>query len=214
MADRGCFITLEGGEGAGKSTLANGLAEHLRNAGHTVLCTREPGGVPQAEAIRTLLLNPDHAGGWRPLSEALLFNAARFEHLETLIRPALARGEHVICDRFADSTRVYQLAGDAAIDRELLALERMVVSDTGPDLTLVLDLPVELGRLRLAGRGAAEDSFEQRDDAFHERVRQGFLRIAEDAPDRCKVLDATKDAEQVLALAVDVVDARMKAMSS
>ncbi len=209
MAERGRFITLEGGEGAGKSTLAKALVAQLEADGHSVVLTREPGGTPPSEAIRNLLLNPDGDFSWSPLSEALLFNAARWEHLERLIRPSLAAGSWVICDRFADSTAAYQLASGAEIGAAVAALETMVVVDTSPDLTFVLDLPLEIGRERMAARGLAADAFEKRDEDFHARVRAAFLDIARDAPDRCVVLDATRSSEELAALALESIAERL-----
>lgn len=194
MAGRGCFITLEGGEGAGKSTLARALVGRLAAAGHEVVLTREPGGVPAAEAIRSLVLSADHAWRWTPLTEALLFNAARAEHLEQLILPALSKGQVVVCDRFADSTRAYQLAGGGSV-AEIDALESLVVGGNSPDITFLLDMPVETRHARLAARGAASDAFEKRGEAFHECVRREFLEIAKACPERVVILDAAAAAE-------------------
>lgn len=194
----GRFITLEGGEGTGKSTLAQGLARKLEGAGFRVVLTREPGGTPLAEAVRGLLLHPPEDESWSPLSEALLVNAARRDHLEKLIRPALARGEWVICDRFADSTRVYQAISGSVAQETLRALEEQVLGGAGPDITLVLDLPLEAARERRMTRGGALDSFERRPNSFHEAVRAAFLTLAEAEPDRCKIIDASVSPEQVL----------------
>ncbi len=201
MVQRGQFITLEGGEGAGKSTLANAIADRLGAEGFDVVRTREPGGAPAAEAIRELLLTPGRDWVWGSLAEALLFNAARAEHLDQLIRPALADGKWVLCDRFADSTRAYQLAGSQGLLEEVSVLERMVVGNDAPGLTLVLDIPPELGRERMMARGGEPDAFETRDEAYHQRVRDAFLAIAKSEPDRCVVIDARRTSEQVLAAA-------------
>src|SRR5258706_9392426 len=174
---RGRFITLEGGEGTGKSTQARLLQSRLEAAGRRVVLTREPGGSPFAEQVRELLIGQATAPH-SPLSEALLFNAARHDHLERTIRPALAAGAFVVCDRFADSTRVYQgAAGGLSLDK-LETLERLVVGDTVPDLTFILDLPAAEGLARASRRrqqqGAAVavvDAYEQRPLAFHERLR-------------------------------------------
>lgn len=200
MTDTGTgrFITLEGGEGTGKSTLAQGLARKLKGAGIRVVLTREPGGTPLAEAARALLLHPPEGESWSPLSEALLVNAARRDHLEKLIRPALARGEWVICDRFADSTRVYQSINGGVAQDALRMLEDQVVGEDGPDVTLVLDLTLEAARERRLTRGGALDSFERRPDSFHQSVRMAFLALAEAEPTRCKVIDASLSPEQVL----------------
>lgn len=199
MSERpaGHFITLEGGEGTGKSTLAKALARKLEAAGIQAVLTREPGGTPLAEAARHLLLHPPEGEAWSPLSEALLVNAARRDHLEKLIRPALARGDWVICDRFADSTRVYQSIDGGVALNTLLSIEREVLGDTIPSMTLVLDVSLEVARERRAVRAGALDTFERRPDAFHEAVRAAFLAIAQAEPERCRLIDAGQTAEEV-----------------
>jgi len=195
---RGRFITLEGGEGSGKSTQARLLAEALTRAGRDTLLTREPGGAPGAEEIRALLVQGGVAR-WDPLSEALLHYAARREHLTATIRPALAAGSWVVCDRFADSTLAYQGFG-LGVDRGLIAvLYERVVEDTAPDLTLILDLPVEEGLRRAGGRSGAETRYERMDAAFHRRLRDGFLEIARADPRRCVAIDARPAIESVQA---------------
>jgi dTMP kinase len=186
---RGRFITLEGGEGAGKSTQARRLAEALRADGHDVVLTREPGGSPGAEALREVLVN-GAADRWTPTAEALLMYAARSDHLDRLIRPALARGAWVISDRFADSSRAYQGAAGGLDPEFIEALDRGVVGDDQPDLTLIFNLPVEAGLARAAGRGAAEARFEGKGAAFHKRLREGFAAIAKAHPERCVLIDA------------------------
>lgn len=193
---RGRFITFEGGEGAGKSTQVRILAERLRGAGLEVVATREPGGSTGAEAIRALLVNGD-PDRWSAVSETLLMYAARRDHLERTIRPALERGAWVVSDRFADSTRAYQGAGGGAPHGLVAALETFVLEDTRPDLTLVLDLPVELGLERAGLRGGGEARFEAKGAAFHQRLRDGFLAIAKAEPNRCVVLDAGQPPETV-----------------
>lgn len=193
---QGRFITFEGGEGAGKSTQVRILAERLRGAGHEVVATREPGGSPGAEAIRALLVTGD-PDRWSPISEALLMYASRRDHIERTIRPALARGAWVISDRFADSTRAYQGAGGQVARGLVAALETFVLEDTRPDLTLILDLPVEQGLERAGLRGGAEARFEAKGVAFHQRLREGFLEIARAEPARCAVLDAAQSPDQV-----------------
>lgn len=188
----GSFITLEGGEGAGKSTLARALAERLATIGITVDLTREPGGSPRAEAIReTILSGQVKAHG--PFIEALMFSAARIDHIDRRIRPALMRGDWVICDRFLDSTRVYQGA-QGEIDAALLAeLEAVTIDGLVPDLTFILDLDPETGLARAARRrapGEATDRFEGETLAFHRRLREGFRAIADAEPERCVLLDA------------------------
>ena len=183
MFDRGLFITLEGGEGAGKSTLQRALVDKLEATGQEVVATREPGGTPLAEAVRQLALHPPgHA--WSPMAEALLMNAARTDHLEKVIRPALDRGAWVICDRFSDSTLAYQSAGGLSM-KVLKRLEKTVLDKTTPDLTLILDAPI--GQLRIR-RGSDSDAFEDRGMEFHDSVREAFLRIAEDEPERCVLI--------------------------
>jgi dTMP kinase len=193
---RGRFITFEGGEGAGKSTQVRILAERLRGAGLEVVATREPGGSPGAETIRALLVNGD-PDRWSAVSETLLMYAARRDHIERTIRPALERGAWVISDRFADSTRAYQGAGGGVAAGFVAALETFVLEDTRPDLTLILDLPVELGLERAGLRGGGEARFEAKGAAFHQRLRDGFLAIARAEPNRCVVLDAGRPAEAV-----------------
>ena len=191
---RGRFITFEGGEGAGKSTQARLLAERLKTAGREVVVTREPGGSPGAESIRALLVNGE-TDRWSPISETLLMYAARRDHIERVIAPALERGAWVVCDRFFDSTRAYQGAGGGAPAALIAALEAAVVGARTPDLTLILDLPVEVGLARAAGRGEGEARFEAKGAAFHQRLRQAFLDIARAEPDRCAVLDADRPIE-------------------
>jgi dTMP kinase len=193
---RGRFITFEGGEGAGKSTQVRILAERLRGAGHEVVATREPGGSTGAEAIRALLVTGD-PDRWSAVSETLLMYAARRDHLERTIRPALERGAWVISDRFADSTRAYQGAGGRAPPGLVSALETFILEDVRPDLTLILDLPVQAGLARAGLRGGAEARFEAKGEAFHERLRQAFLAIAAAEPGRCAVLDAAETPDRV-----------------
>ena len=199
MADtaRGRFITLEGGEGVGKSTLQHTLAERLENAGFGVVTTREPGGTRLAERLRELALHPLNGETWSPMAEALLMNAARVDHLDKLIRPALAKGLWVICDRFSDSTRVYQSVGDGVPDDVLIAIETPVLGDTRPDLTLVLDAPPAATEARRKVRDERKDVFEMRPDTFHSAVRQAFLRLVKLEPERVKLIDASQDVNAV-----------------
>jgi dTMP kinase len=192
MSSAGRFITLEGGEGAGKSTQARRLAARLAGAGLPVLVTREPGGTPGAERIRGLLLGH---GPWDPVAEAMLHFAARREHLVRTIRPFLAAGGWVISDRFADSTLAYQ--GAQGLPREVWAgLADLALQGFAPDLTLMLDLPVEDGMRRAAARSGA-DRYERMGGEFHGKVRANFLAIAAGEPGRCAVIDAARDAEAV-----------------
>lgn len=190
----GRFITLEGGEGAGKSTLARALKEQAEALGLRVTLTREPGGSPRAEAIREVILS----GGVRqhgPFVEALMFSAARIDHIDRLIRPALERGDWVICDRFIDSTRAYQ-GTLGKVDAALLAeLEAVTIDGLLPDLTLILDLDPAIGLARAARRRApneAVDRFEGEALAFHRTLRQAYLDIAAAEPQRCVVLDGSQ----------------------
>jgi dTMP kinase len=195
---RGKFITFEGGEGTGKSTQAKLLAERLVVLGLSVKLTREPGGSPGAEVIRHVLLS----GAAKPLgseAEAMLFAAAREDHLTQTIRPALERGEWVICDRFADSTRVYQGVLGHVDPRLIKRLEKITVGDTRPDLTLVLDVPAETGLARAAARrGAARsDRFESENADFHEKLREAYRQLAVSEPDRCILIDASDTLDRV-----------------
>jgi dTMP kinase len=194
----GRFITLEGGEGAGKSTQAALLAERLAGLGIDVVKTREPGGSPGAEIVRDIVLS-GLAKPFGPQAETLLFAAARRDHLESLIKPALATGKWVICDRFIDSTRVYQgILGKAG--RPLVhALERITVGDAMPDLTVILDLPADIGLARAHARraGSAPDRFEGEDLGFHQRLNAAFREIAAEEPGRCVVIDGNRPAAAV-----------------
>jgi len=193
---RGRFITFEGGEGAGKSTQIRRLAAFLAELGIDVLVTREPGGSPGAEAIREVLLS-GAAKAYGPFAETILFAAARDDHLETTIRPALAAGRWVLCDRFIDSTLAYQgVLGD--VDPSLIrAIERVVVADTRPDLTVILDVPAVEGLRRVRARGEEADRYEQESAIFHARLRQAFLSIAEKEARRCVVIDGNRDPDAV-----------------
>ncbi len=210
MPDRGRFITLEGGEGVGKSTLAAELSLRLGGRGLDVIRTREPGGTPGAEAIRKLILTPsEDVGGWQPMAEMLLFYAARRDHLDKLIRPALARGSWVICDRFSDSTRAYQAAAGGVAAGDVEAIDRICVGDTVPDLTLVLDLPIAVARQRMTARAGVADAIESRLISYHEAVHRGFLEIAKANPQRCVVLDASASPQQLADAAMSAIDARL-----
>ncbi len=203
----GHFVSLEGGEGAGKSTLATGIADALRARGMEVLKTREPGGSPGADAIRALLVTGG-AERWTPTTEALLFAAARADHLDAAIRPALARGAWVICDRYLDSTYAYQVVAGGLPAETFDALQQAIAAPK-PDLTLILDLRPEQGLARSRGGQVGEDRFERKDLAFHRKVRDAFLAIAVREPGRCVVLDAGKSAEEILADALRAIDDRL-----
>lgn len=195
---RGKFIALEGGEGAGKSTQARLLAEALRARGIEVVTTREPGGTPGAEAIRSLLLTLD-GEGWNPRAEALLFAAARSDHVERLIQPALAQGKWIVCDRFLDSSRAYQGGGGGLSDADLLELHRIGSGGLLPDLTLLMEVPPVIAAERLAGRKAADDRIEARGAEYHARVGRAFARFAESDPQRFARIDAGGSREQAQA---------------
>jgi dTMP kinase len=208
---RGLFVTFEGGEGAGKSTQIRMLADQLRAAGHEVLVTREPGGSPGAEAIRHVVLS-GAAEPFGPEMEAVLFAAARADHVDRTIRPALARGAIVLSDRFVESSRVYQGAA-GSLDRTFMqALEHATVGDVMPDLTLILDIDPEEG-LRRAGarRGSAQaDRFEREAISLHRRRRKAFLEIAKVEPKRCKVIDASRPAAKIAAEIMAAVEAAIE----
>jgi dTMP kinase len=207
---RGRFITFEGGEGTGKSTHTKLLAERLSEAGIGVVLTREPGGSPGAEIIRHVILS----GAAKPLGaevETMLFASARDDHLRTTIRPALASGVWVICDRFADSTRVYQGIVGAVDPRLIGELERITVGATMPDLTFVLDVPAEVG-LERAGKRRGDgdaDRFESEALEFHEKLRAGFRALAKSEPDRCVLIDATAPRSDVAAQIWSIVEKRL-----
>ncbi|WP_243368618.1 dTMP kinase [Microvirga solisilvae] len=196
----GRFVTFEGGEGAGKSTQIARLKERLEKLGHPVLVTREPGGSPLAEEIRSFILN-GHAKPLGPFAEALMFAAARIDHLDKTIKPALKNGTTVLCDRFADSTRAYQGSSGSISSETIDELERVALAGTKPDLTFILDLPAEVGLSRAgerqARKGEAMDRFEDEGLSFHRALRQAYLAIAESDPQRCAVINADQAAEDV-----------------
>jgi dTMP kinase len=199
----GLFVTFEGGEGAGKSTQIRRLADQLRRRGYDVLVTREPGGSPGAEAVRHVLLS-GAAEEFGVRMEAILFAAARNDHVEEVIRPALESGAIVLCDRFVDSSRVYQgVTGN--LDVELIeALQRVAVNGVVPDCTIILDLPAEIGlqRARRRAADAAPDRFEREEVDTHEKRREAYLEIAELEPQRCRVVDADRPED---AIAEDII---------
>lgn len=204
------FITLEGGEGAGKSTLAKGLQGRLAARGIAALITREPGGSEKAERIRTALLEGKVAP-FGPFAEALMFYAARIDHIDKTIKPALAQGEWVICDRFADSTRAYQGALGRLDPALIGAVERVALQGFHPDLTLILDVPVDVGLARAAARrgGETSDRFEREGRGFHTRLRRAYLDIAEREPERCVVVDGGQAPEAVLDIAWAAVELKL-----
>jgi dTMP kinase len=208
---RGKFITFEGGEGTGKSTQAATLARRLQSLGIGVQLTREPGGSPGAEIIRHVLLS-GAAKPFGPEAEAMLFAAARDDHVRQTILPALAAGKWVVCDRFADSTRVYQGVLGTVDQRFIKALERVSIGDLHPDLTLVLDVPAELGMRRAAGRrrGSHPDRFEAENIDFHEKLRQAYRALAAAETGRCVIVDARAPKKVVADRIWQTVNARLE----
>jgi dTMP kinase len=194
--EKGKFITLEGGEGTGKSTQARHLGEFLKKNNIPFILTREPGGSPGAELIRTLLVSgkPDR---WDLFSEYLLFSAARRDHIIHLILPALERGEWVICDRFFDSSRAYQGIARGLDSNFMEFIYQHISEHLIPDLTVVFDLPVDESQKRISHRAKNEDRFEQMGNAFHERIRDAFIKITQKEPGRCAVIDATKTEAEI-----------------
>ena len=204
MRGRGLFITVEGGEGVGKSTNMALLERHLRDHGVELVVTREPGGTPLAEDIRELLLTPREEQV-SSLSELLMMFAARAQHLEAKIEPALAAGKWVLCDRFTDATYAYQGAGRGMRQDLIAELELIVQGSLRPDLTLILDIPVEIG-LKRASERSAPDRFEQEKSEFFQRVRQGYQDIAKNDPERCVIIDASKplvDVQREISIALE-----------
>lgn len=204
--NRGKFITLEGGEGVGKSTQAARLADALRARGLTVVVTREPGGTAGAEAIRGLLMTGSD-DKWNARAEALLFAAARADHVEKLIEPALAQGDWVICDRFVDSTRAYQGGAGGLSDHDILALHRVGSGGLMPNRTLLLTLPfAEAGKRADARASGNADRFGARNDAYHSKLLAAFERIAADEPARFRMIDAGGDTHAVTERLLDALD--------
>ncbi len=206
---RGKFITFEGGEGAGKTTQIKRLAEKLSAAGLQVTTTREPGGSPGAEEIRALLVNGE-AERWSATAEALLHFAARRDHLEKTVIPALDAGHWVLCDRFIDSTMAYQGYGHE-LGRDIIErLQAIVVEDLLPDLTVIMDIDPKEGLGRAGSRAGGEDRYESMDLAFHQRLREGFLDIAKRAPERCALVPAQDSIEALELRILDLVRNRLE----
>lgn len=221
----GLFISLEGGEGSGKSTQIRLMKEYLESLGHHVVITREPGGTKDAEKIRDLLVQRE-GGNWSPVAECFLLFAARQMHYNDLIKPALQAGSIVISDRFTDSTRAYQGYG-MGLDQETIEdIKQHAIGDVEPDLTLILDIPAEQGLARSNHRletetktekEGAEDRYELLGQSFHETLRQGYLKIAQSHPDRCRVLDARDNIEslqQSIRNEIDAVFTRVEGLAS
>ena len=199
----GFFITLEGGEGSGKTTQINTLAQTLENQGYEVILTREPGGTPEAESIRNLLVQRD-GGNWNAMAEVLMLFAARAMHIERLIKPALENGAVVICDRFTDSTIAYQGYGRGLDIDKIKQIEQLSIDKFVPDITFILDIDVPTGLERAGHRlsqddkaGETEDRFERMDLSFHEKLREGFLEIARKDEERCYILNAAQSIDAI-----------------
>jgi dTMP kinase len=213
MPSSGFFITFEGGEGIGKTTQIQRLAESLAkiiSAGSLVI-TREPGGVPAAESIRDLLVNGD-TEKWQPLTEAFLMSAARHEHVEQIIRPALMQNKLVISDRFTDSTIIYQGVVGGVISQHIDAMNKISCGDIAPDLTIILDMDSQTGLARAGSRGVGEDRFEAKGPAFHEKVRAGFIDLAHTDSERCVIIDASRSADAIADDVLQLVLARLTAV--
>lgn len=201
MSARGLFITFEGGEGAGKTTQIKRLAKSL---GDDVILTREPGGTPEAEALRDAFFQ-NNGQDWPTEALLLLMFSARVLHTEKLIHPALAKGQTILCDRYTDSTRVYQgYAGDMPLDR-IEAVKNLSIGDFEPDLTIILDIDPEKGLERAGARNASENTFEARDLPFHRKIREGFLTIARENPARCVIIDASQDEDTIAGKILEAV---------
>ena len=199
MTLRGLFITFEGGEGCGKTTQIQNLADYIQSiSSSSFVVTREPGGIPAAELIRGILVNDD-AETWRPATEGLLMSAARHEHVEQIIRPALAQNKVVISDRFIDSTIVYQGIVGGVSANNIAAMNQIACGDIFPDVTIILDIDSQIGLARAKLRGDGEGRFEAKGHAYHEKVRAGFLEIAANAPSRCVVIDANRTPDAIAA---------------
>ena len=197
MTTRGLFISFEGGEGCGKTTQIQNLSNIIESIMLTpFVVTREPGGAPSAELIRGLLVNGD-AEKWRPATEGLLMSAARHEHVEQIIRPALAQNKLVMSDRFVDSTIVYQGIVGGVARNDIDAMNHIACGDIYPDVTIILDIDSQIGLARAKSRGAGEDRFEAKGLAYHEKVRAGFLDIAADDPSRCVVINANRTPDDI-----------------
>lgn len=193
---KGKFVTFEGGEGSGKSTQSRMLVEYLQQQGVDTVWTREPGGTDEAEAIRKLLVNGE-SDRWDATTELLLHTAARRHHVENLIKPALSAGKFVVCDRFIDSTFAYQGSANALGDDIVRQIQKLAIGDFVPDITFVFDISVEEGIKRAQDRGTFENRYEKMGLKFHKKVREGFLRCAENNPHRCKIIDATGSIESI-----------------
>ncbi|WP_171209729.1 MULTISPECIES: dTMP kinase [unclassified Ruegeria] len=208
MTQQGLFLTFEGIDGSGKSTQARMLADHLRNTGHEVVLTREPGGSPGAEEIRNLVLQGD-PDRWSAETELLLFTAARRDHLERTIEPALAEGKVVICDRFADSTRMYQGLSRGNLRAAVDQLHTLMIGRE-PDMTLLIDMDPDTGLSRAKGRQGVEERFEDFGPDLQRRMRAGFLDLAKEFPKRFRVIDGNRDVDSVAQDVTDIVGTALR----
>ncbi len=206
---RGVFVTFEGGEGVGKSTQVKKLEIALKEKGHDVVVTREPGGCPAAEDIRNLIFHPDYDGNWTVEAETLMMFAARSMHIKEVIAPALTAGKIVLCDRYIDSTYVYQGNIKGGAPSFMRELEQNIVKEVMPNLTFILDVPAEVAMERVQSRGV-ENHHDRGDREFYEQLRQGFLNIAKDNADRCVIVDASQDEETIAAEIIKVVEEKLK----
>ena len=213
MPSPGLFITFEGGEGSGKTTQIKRLAESLAQIipARSLVVTREPGGVPAAESIRELLVNGD-TEKWQPLTEAFLMSAARHEHVEQIIRPALMQNKLVISDRFTDSTIIYQGVVGGVASQHIDAMNKISCGDIAPDLTIILDMDSQTGLARAGSRGVGEDRFEAKGPAFHEKVRAGFIDLAHTDTERCAIIDASRRVDAIADDVLQLVLARLSAV--
>ena len=193
---RGLFITFEGGEGTGKTTQSRLLADALKEDGYTVILTREPGGTPEGEALRDVFVG-HHGQNWPLDAQVLLMFTARALHYQKLIRPAIEQGQIVISDRFADSTLCYQGYALGYDLEDFKTVKKLVLGDFDPDLTFVFDIDPHEGLIRASGREQQEDTFETLNFDFHEKLRQGYLKIAEENPQRCRLVDASREIEEI-----------------
>ena len=209
--NKGFFITLEGGEGAGKSTQSRFLADYFAKAGYKIVSTREPGGTKEAEKIRGLIVDRD-GGNWSSLEETLLLFTARLNHVEHVIKPALARGEIVICDRFFDSTTAYQGYGHGFDLTTIETIKQLTIGDFAPDLTLLFDLSPDIGlarsNRRLQNAGATEDRFEALDIEFHHRLRDGFLKLAAQNQNRFETINAAQSPDDIQREIVKILESK------
>lgn len=201
----GLFITLEGGEGAGKSTQVKKLAETLRARGHDIVLTREPGGTPEAEALRDVFVS-HHGPDWSPEAQALLMFTARTLHVDKVIRPALAAGKIVICDRFTDSTRAYQGIVQKAGLEKINQIKQAAIGDLEPDITFIFDIDPEVGLARTGNRQGGGETFDKADISFHQQLRGAYAEIAAENPGRCVMIDASGTMDAVFDQIMNKVD--------